>query len=585
MINNHYSVRCLGLVLAVTVLLAGCQTTAGWKESATAEIDKAMQEAIASTSSEPVPAAISDALLPPMELSLPDGGKAPLGPRFDLTVNNAPARQVFMGLVEGTPYSMVVHPDVGGRLTLNLKDINVPEAVDAIRNAYGYAYKRDGSRFFILGRGMQTRLFTVNYLNLVRTGLSRTRVASGELTGGSGGSSSSGSSGNARRHRGVQSGGVELDTASSQDFWQELQTTLTAIIGKEDGRKAVINPQSGLVVVRAMPDELRLVEEFLAATHETVNRQVILEAKVIEVELADRYQQGINWAQMGTVDSADVTAAQLAGDALFNSISGDSGTSGIIGTPFILDPASGSFSGIGATATSAFGGVFALTVMSDTFSLLLELLKNQGDVQVLSSPRVATVNNQKAVIKVGAQEFFITDIQSSQTTVVGGLGTRAVPSVEFTPFFSGVALDVTPHIDDQNNIILHIHPGVTEVRQETKSFVVGDEDFSIPLAVSAIQTSDNIVRARSGQVVIIGGLMKEAVVDRDSRVPVLGDIPVVGSAFKQKKITRIKKELVILLRPTIVNVGQDWADAITESQDRIRNIRKTADKSNKKQSR
>ncbi len=566
MINNNYSVRRLGLALAVTVLLAGCQTTTGWKESATEEIDKAMQEAIASTSNEPVPAEISDALLPPMEFSLPDGGKAPLGPRFDLTVNNAPARQVFMGLVEGTPYSMVLQPDVSGRLTLNLKDVNVLEAIDAIRNAYGYAYKRDGNRFFILGRGMQTRLFTVDYLDLARTGLSRTRVASGELTG---------SSDDGGGNRSVQSGGVELDTATSHDFWKELEATLTAIIGKEDGRKAVVNPQSGLVVVKAMPDELRLVEEFLAITHETINRQVILEAKIIEVELSDRYQQGINWSQMGSIDSSDITASQIGGDALFNS-----GTSEILGAPFILDPASGLFSGIGATATSAFGGIFTLTAMSDTFSLLLELLKNQGDVQVLSSPRVATLNNQKAVIKVGAEEFFITDIDSENTTIVGGVGTSAVPSVEFTPFFSGVALDVTPHIDSQDNIILHIHPGVTDVKEEIKSFIIGDEDFSLPLAVSAIQVSDSIVRARSGQIIVIGGLMKEGVTDLNSRVPVLGDIPVIGAAFRQKKVTRIKKELVILLRPTIVNVGQDWADAITESQDRIRNIRKTADKSN-----
>ena len=126
---------------------------------------------------------------------------------------------------------------------------------------------------------------------------------------------------------------------------------------------------------------------------------------------------------------------------------------------------------------------------------------------------------------------------------------------------------------------MHIHPGVTDVKEEIKSFIIGDEDFSLPLAVSAIQVSDSIVRARSGQIIVIGGLMKEGVTDLNSRVPVLGDIPVIGAAFRQKKVTRIKKELVILLRPTIVNVGQDWADAITESQDRIRNIRKTADKS------
>lgn len=555
--NNNCSILRLGSILTMTALLVGCQTTAGWKESVAKEIDKTLEEAAASTAKEgePVPAEISDALLPPLEIPLPEGGKAPLGPRFDLTINNAPAREVLMGLVEGTQYSMVVHPDVTGRLTLNLKDVTVPEAVKAIRDAYGYAYRRDDNRFFILGRGVQTRLFTVNYLNFNRKGRSDTRVTAADLTQ---------ANGNDAKGGGVASG-VEVQTGSDSDFWKELQQTLTAIIGNEGGRKAVVNPQAGLVVVRAMPEELRLVEQFLNVTHATVNRQVILEAKIVEVELNERFQAGISWSQMGSIDSTDITASQIGGGTLL-----DSDVSEILNNQFTLDPDSGLFSGIGSTVTSAFGGIFALTAMSDSFSLLLELLQRQGDVQVLSSPRVATVNNQKAVIKVGADEFFITEIESTGTTV--GTTTTFVPSVEFTPFFSGIALDVTPQIDENNNIILHMHPTVSDVEERTKSFVISDEDFSVPLAVSTIRESDNIVRAKSGQIIVIGGLMKEGVTDQNARVPLLGDIPLIGRAFRQKKITRIKSELVILLRPTVINVGQDWADAIKESQDRIKDL-------------
>ncbi len=553
---------CLGLTLVATALVVGCQTTAGWKESTGKEIDKAMEEAVASTTekAKPVPADISDALLPPLGITLPEGEQAALGPRFDLTVNNAPAREVFMGLVEGTAFSMVVHPNVTGRVTLKLEDITVPEAINAIREAYGYAYRREGNRFFILGRGLQTRLFTVNYLNFNRKGRSDTRVTSGELTqvDSDGGRSS-------------EASGIEVTTESEADFWKQLQETLSAIVGSENGRKVVLNPQSGLVVVRAMPDELRVVEQFLSATHATVNRQVILEAKIIEVELNDRFQTGINWSQMGSIDSADITASQVGGGTLLGS-----GTSEIFGSGFTLDPRSGAFSGVGSTLTSAFGGIFALTAMSDNFSLFLELLKSQGDVQVLSSPRVATVNNQRAVIKVGADEFFITEIESTATAV--GAVTAFVPSVELTPFFSGIALDVTPQIDEDNNIILHMHPTVSEVTEQTKNFVVSGDDFSLPLAVSAIQESDNIVRAKSGQIIIIGGLMKEGVTDQNARVPLLGDVPVIGRLFRHKKITRIKRELVILLRPTVINVSQDWADAIEESQDRLEKIRAATEK-------
>jgi MSHA biogenesis protein MshL len=143
-------------------------------------------------------------------------------------------------------------------------------------------------------------------------------------------------------------------------------------------------------------------------------------------------------------------------------------------------------------------------------------------------------------------------------------------------FFSGIALDVTPQIDEENNILLHIHPAVSNVTQQDKSFAglgTGGIPLTLPLALSAIQESDNMVRAQSGQIIVIGGLMKEGSTDENASVPILGDIPILGNLFKHKKVTRIKKELVILLKPTVINTGQDWGDVTRESQDRIKKIR------------
>ena len=559
----------LGL-LSLT-LLAGCQSNPyQWDKQTAKKVEAAMSDAAREAAGKPqVPADVSQALLPSLDgRPAGDNGRL-LEPRFDLSVNNAPARQVFMGLVEGTPYSMVVHADVGGTVTLHLKNATVPEAMEALRAVYGYDFRRDGNRFLILGRGMASRIFPVNYLNLDRKGHSLTRVSSGELTqaprsGPAGTASSTGSGASpAGAATASSSSSVSVETDSKSDFWKELHESLAAIVGTTNGRKVVVNPQAGIIVVRAMPDELHMVEQFLGITHATVNRQVILEAKVLEVELNDGYQTGINWAAIGT----NSTFGQVGGGTIFNG----AGVSEIAGQTGNLNPGT-AFNDISGTLASAFGGVFSAAVKTADFAAFLELLKTQGNVHVLSSPRVSTVNNQKAVIKVGGDEFFVTSVTGGTAATATTAGTA--PTVVLTPFFSGISLDVTPQIDDANNIILHIHPAVSEVIQKSKAFRVSGEDFNLPLASSSIQESDNVVRALNGQIIVIGGLMKEGSTDQDASIPFLGDIPILGNAFKHKRVTRIKKELVILLKPTVVDNNQVWESAIQGVEGRMHKLKR-----------
>ncbi|WP_372524061.1 pilus (MSHA type) biogenesis protein MshL [Sulfuricaulis sp.] len=552
------------LVAALAMLLVGCQSVSpGWSDSVRASVDDSLSQARTGKDGKAVPTDVSKALLPPIEITLPQGGSVPLEPRFDLTVNNAPARQVFMGLVEGTPYSMILPQDLHGTLSLNLKEVTVPEALSAIRDVYGYEYRREGNRFFILGNEMQTRIFPVNYLNLSRKGLSDTRVAATGLnsTGGSTGASGSSSSSSSVS-------GVKIETQSLTDFWKDLTTALVAIIGADGGRKVIVNPQAGIVLVRAMPDELRLVGDYLGVTQTSMNRQVILEAKILQVQLKDGFRSGINWAGIAESAGRNYTVGQTGGGtSLTTTLPNQIAASDIAGNAGNLNPTPGIFSAIDGTAASAFGGVFTLAVKSSNFAAFFELIKAQGDLNVLSSPRVSTMNNQKAVIKVGTDEYFVT---SQEQTAATTLSTQPTVTTTLSPFFSGIALDVTPQIDDAGNITLHIHPSVSDVTD--KKILVGT---LIPLttASSNVQESDNIVRATSGQIIVIGGLMKEVSTDDNTSVPVLGDIPILGNLFKSKKVTRIKTELVILLKPTVINQGQDWSDAIGESQERMKKIR------------
>ena len=451
---------------------------------------------------------------------------------------------------------MVVHPDVKGTITLSLKDVTIDEALSTIRQMYGYEYRREGMRYMILGQGMQTRLFPVNYLNFKRKGMSDTHVSSGELN--KNGSSTS-------SHATVtQQRGINVETSSESDFWLGLSNALETLIGNEDGRRVVVNPQAGLVIIHALPSELDSAYKFISMMQNNVNRQVMLEAKIIEVELNNGYQAGINWAGLKNVDGYDVLASQVGGGTLLNGYN-ISNLNGLTGR---LDPSN--YAGVDSTLTSAFGGMFSIAVNGAGFSAFIELLKTQGDVKVLSSPRVSTVNNQKAVIKVGGDEFFVTGVSNNET-VSGGV-TINNPEVELTPFFSGIALDVTPQIDEDKNIIMHIHPTVSNVDQRDKNFIVSGEVFTLPLAFSNIQESDNVVRAKSGQIVVIGGLMKEAATEENASVPILGDIPMVGNLFRHKKMVRIKKELVIMLKPSVIEQASDWNQTLGTSHSRAREM-------------
>jgi len=326
-------------------------------------------------------------------------------------------------------------------------------------------------------------------------------------------------------------------------------------------RSIAVSPQSGMVVVRAFPDELRQIEQVLRSSERSVQRQVILEAKIIEVELSDGFQSGINWAGIAEFNSGDSTLqfGQTGGGSIFNG-----GRSEIEGNAGLLDP--DNLLAPITSATSAFGGVNTFVLNTQDFNAFIELLKTQGDVQVLSSPRVSTLNNQKAVIKVGTDEYFITDLESTNTSTAAG--TTVTPDVTLTPFFSGIALDVTPQVSE-NEVVLHIHPMVTDVITQNKQFTLNNSTQIIPLAFSSVRETDTIVRARNGQVIVIGGLMSDRSERNNAGLPGLSSIPGVGELFKHRSNRSRKTELVILLRPVLANDDGVWKREIDASRRRI----------------
>jgi MSHA biogenesis protein MshL len=578
--------------LAAALFLAGCQSA-----PPNATYDAIAQE-MAKANAQPAPRpavddAVANALLPPaatLASQLPKARPA-LEERFNVAFNNVPAQQFFRSIVAGTRYNMLVHPDVSGNISANLKDVTLVETLEAVRDMYGYDYRIDGARISIRPLTMQTRMFQVNYLTASRRGMSNTRVSSTSVADAGNNNNGGGNNGGMGQGFGNQDGqngqngqngnnqngqrqlnSTDVQTRSDNDFWKDLKESIVAIVGTlEGGRSVVVSPQSGVLVIRAMPDELRNVDAYLKATQLSVDRQVILEAKILEVELSDSYQSGINWASFASFRGGTanrVSGGMISPGANLAPLPYDGGQ------PAPINNGSGLSASTGfslSNAASAAGSLFGFAFQTNNFAALITFLESQGSVHVLSSPRIAAINNQKAVLKIGTDEFFVTGITNNINTT--NSSTIVSPSVTVQPFFSGVVLDVTPQIDDKGNILLHVHPSVSQVTTVNKDVDLGSGGtLRLPLAASSTSELDSIVRGRDGQVVAIGGLMRQASSGDTDQLPGADKIPLLGNLFRNKARMSQKRELVVLIKPTIVEGASDWSQDMLDAGRRIEQL-------------
>ena len=548
--------RQLATHMFVLLMVTGCASQSPKTDPASA-IRAEMEQASATKPAVVVPPQISDAL---QVTELPTAtNNTPAEARFDLIVNNATAREVFLAMVTDTRYSMLMHPGVEGALSVTLRGVTVREALEAIRDVYGYDFKIDGRRITVYPPTLQTRIFTVNYLNLKREGKSEIRVNSGATSvPGSGGAASGQPSGTPSSSQTPQQQNAfensRLSTTSNTDFWGELSAALRGIVGSGVGRNVVVSPQSGVVAVRAMPDELRQVDAFLKATRISVERQVMLEAKIVEVQLRDGFQSGVDWSLLRGRGSGGVVST--SGNTILP-------TNTLPTQPTLLD----------ATAFPALGnGLFGLVFKQRNFEGVLSFLETQGNVQILSSPRVSAMNNQKAVLKVGTDEYFVTGLTGGTIEGTSVTSTKTtLPTVTLASFFSGIALDVMPQIDQGDTITLHVHPSVSSVTEVVKVVDLGTSlgTIRLPLPANSTNETDTVVRVTDGNIVAIGGLMQLQSRGSRSGLPGSTNIPVFSNLLGNQEQTGFKREIVVLIKPTIIRSAEDWREQAREAKERI----------------
>lgn len=554
---NHFKKNYFTLAF-ISLSLAACQ---GLHETKVPEQARAALKESQAQQKAPAPVVPDSVTQDLLALATPMQQSQAIQPRFNVAAANVDVADFFTSLVADTEYSVAIHPEVSGQITLDLKQVTLSEAFAVVEQLYGYHIQQVGSIYKVMPGGLRTETIPVNYLLMQRAGSSSISVTAGGISSGQNGGQNSNNAGNSQSSSQVQNNqngtqnnsntqsgasslnGSSVQSSSETDFWKDLKEALTGIIGAGQDRTVVISPQAGLVTVRGLPAEIDAVRAYLGQTEESLQRQVILEVKIIEVTLNDDYQQGINWSQIaGTLGSTDINFSN-------NSFT------------------------LGNNITAQIGGLGRIGFEGNDFSGVLNLLETQGNAQVLSSPRVTAINNQKAVIKVGSDEYYVTGVSSSSnltdTTGTGSTITRDVPIPELEPFFSGIALDVTPQINADGDVILHVHPSVSETTELNKSINLGGTSaFTLPSAQTNIRESDTIIKARNGEIVVIGGLMQSTISDSESKVPVLGSVPLVGKLFTNISKVERKKELIILIKPTVAS-GSAMQQQLKQSADLI----------------
>ncbi|MBI4765835.1 MAG: secretin N-terminal domain-containing protein [Deltaproteobacteria bacterium] len=464
-----------------------------------------------------------------------------------------------------------------GTVTVDLKNVTMAAALEALLKPVDLEYKQEGNIIKVFRPKMETRTFSLNYLTTIRRG-------SGSVKGIGGSSGSTGGT------PGGSSGGNIASQVITEDFadlWKEIEEGIKNILTKKSGKrilsrdqvvartqldesvkdpkgglkaalgpdvamagsgpsgaakgetklteeyeteydgKFLINRMAGLVIVTDYPSRLTEVEKFLARVEETVQRQVFIEAKIIEVALNDNFQLGVDWRLLPTVMNMGV----------------------------------GGFIRQSLTTVGDFPATNAIQVgvATNNFNVLVDALSTQGKVEVLSSPRVSTLNNQKAIIKAAIEDVYF------DVTIAAG----TPPITTATPKYItiGVILDVTPQIDADGTIIMDIHPSVTE-RIRTASF----QDTGQQAPVISVRETQTIVRVREGQTILIAGLMQSKETEQLSGLPCLMNLPVVGQAFRQTRRDKTKSEIVILITPTLY-AGRKIIDFTKQGNQTIENYR------------
>lgn len=518
------------------------------------------------------PAATGDIPAPVQQtLALPKPRPAAKTETYSVVVNNVDVHDLLFALARDAKLNVDIHPGIAGRVTLNALDQTLPQLLTRIAKQIDMRFELDGPNLAVMPDTPFLKHYKVDYVNMSRsvtgTVSANTQIATGTASAGGGGvGGSTFGGGNVSTTR--------IENVSKNQFWESLDKNIKDLLRETDkivpenpreaaaeasapanaappaganqrlaqaianaltpaatpesappavappayrttfreAASVITNPESGIVTVRATQRQHERIQEFLDRVVNAARRQVMIEATIVEVALSDGYEQGIDWTR-------------LIGDGTF---------------------------GLSMSALNTSGSAANLTYKGNTITAGIRLLQTFGTTKVLSSPRLSVLNNQTALLKV-VDNYVYFNVRADTTTAANVAQTTTFTTTPQTVSI-GLVMTVTPQIGDNDVVTLNVRPTITSVSNEVEDPNPVLKDKNITNKVPAIRTREieSVMRIASGEIAVLGGLMEDGVNYKNSRVPVLGQIPVLGEAFHNRNNSATKSELVIFLRPIVV---------------------------------
>ena len=430
---------------------------------------------------------------------------------YSLSVKDMEINNVLHVLTNELPeYNVVVEPGVSGKVTASFKNLTLDKVLEVLLNPLGLEYVIDGNILRISEPKMVTRTFNFTYTTSSRNSKSSVMAVTGAGDDEGGGASY---------------GSVEIE--ESVDVWTELKSGITALMTPDAGKLA-ISRRVGYITVTDYRSNMERIEEYMDIFKGSVQTQIHIRAKLLEVTLKDGNEFGINWA--ATLKSIPFFSDRTNPLSIVQSFA-----------PVLGDSTSATGqSRATSTSSNDVAELFQFGKSEGHFNYLITALKSQGDVTVLSSPEVSILNGQKAILSSVTQDVYFETQQSSS-----GSGTGVISTTTANAFNYGVYLDVTPHVDLEGMITMEVHPSVS-------SFIELKSSGTASRPSIDTRETETVVTINNGETILIAGLIKDDIKSNQSKLPVLGDLPVAGKAFRRSLKSDIKTELVILITPTIV---------------------------------
>lgn len=472
------------------------------------------------TNAPPVPGKSLDASLDQLKVAPPTEPQK----LFSFSAKDLEVKDALTLFARNNELNIVPDPDISGQISVDFRNLSLDKSMEAIIDTFNYYAEIDGG--LIRVRKTKTEFFTVDYVRLQRTGVGSTtaNISSGSGSTGSG-STGGGSTGGGAGGAGGGSGdstSVSISKTDSIKFWDELEQQLTSILSPNG--KLAINRMVGNIMITDHKANVDRAGNYLKHIKRALHLQVDIEAQIFEVVFNDEFHFGIDWNNvMGSLQDWAISSGGLP--------------AGIPSSRLIVDNPIGGLTP-GRPALS-------LAITKDQTRIVIDALKEQGRLEVVSQPRLRTLNNQAALIKVGTDKPFF---RQTSTTISGSTSPVTTENVEIQSITIGTVLALTPQISEDGWITMDISPVITRLVDTVSS---GGENPSTAPEVDIKQTS-SLVRIRDNTTVIIGGLIQVEHNRTERKVPILGDIPILGIPFRGVFDNKRRTELVIFITPSIV---------------------------------